>query len=374
MRFFIFSFFLWASLAIFADMNVLPNNADALELTPTSLSKTLETIKKNSVIPLSKEQEQRMLKAALSAMLNEYSPKQKVLFSEGALPKSAPLSFEMGRVGLGLDGGKFERDAEVIVTEAIKGSAAEQAGFLAGDIVLAIDKHKVSEMKTFQEVIDKIRGKAGTSVCISRQRKKEIKTICLKRTATPRLRTYFIGDLAVVEVTSLNKTHAEKDFDDALTSIEAKKIKKIIIDFRFNESADLLSGVEFLSALLPNGSEVFATQSLEKKEIYSVQNHRTEKRPFDKIFILQAANAGGMTEDITRQIKKDYPNTLIIGEKSSGHALVKKLFSVENFSILLPWAEIIDSDGKKRHGRPIEPDIEVPAQSINLDMLNIFLQ
>ncbi len=74
-----------------------------------------------------------------------------------------------------------------------------------------------------------------------------------------------------------------------------------------------------------------------------------------------------MTEVITRLLKRFFPNTIIIGEESSGYALVEKLVPVEDFAVLIPSEELIGIDGEKFHQNPIKPDIEIPGIA-NLDI------
>lgn len=258
----------------------------------------------------------------------------------------------------------------------LSGSAAEKAGFLTGDRLVSIDKITIDELENFENVIEKIRGDVGTTTCIEILRGKVKKNLCAERTASsfPRFRIYIVKNLGIIEIRLLDKNFVAKDFAEALATIEAKGIKNLVIDFRFNENADLLSGQEFMSQLLPNETALFRIKYLKKTETYSTKNNRKEKRPFEKIIVLQAQSSSGMTEQITRLLKEKYENTIIMGEESGGDALVKSLVPVEkNFSLLIPVAEIVGLNGEKYHGVPIQPDIKISAiMELNLELFEVF--
>ncbi len=186
-----------------------------------------------------------------------------------------------------------------------------------------------------------------------------------------------VENIGIIEVRHLTKEHTASDLSLALEYFETQKIQKIVLDFRFNESADFESGIKFMEQLLPNNSPLFIHKSKAGTKIFKTNNTRLEKRNL-QFYILQSSECGGMSEILTRLLKKHF-YTKVIGQRSQGYALLSELVPVSNgFSIIVRKAEFTSLNKTSWHKKIIKPDVFVDTHSLNIkdrnQLINILFQ
>lgn len=331
---------------------------------PEFADKVLETIKKESYININ---EQAFLAAGsieekLQTYLNNYDESQ--LFKQ----QEQNLSLESPKAGLGIKFKNLKINKNIYaikVVDFFPNSPAQAAGLQIDNIIIAIDNIAIKDIKNIPQ---KITGEVGSSVIISILEGSTIKNISVLRKAyeVPRFASSIVGNIGIIEVRNLIKEHTANDFSSALNYFETQKIKKIVIDFRFNESADFDSGIKFMEQLLPNNSPLFIYKSKNKQQIFTTNNNLLQKRDL-QFYVLQSSKAGGMSEIITRLLKKHF-YTKVIGQKSQGYALISELVPVAHgLSIIVRKAEITDLNNNRWHTNTIFPDVVVAR----IDKINI---
>lgn len=121
------------------------------------------------------------------------------------------------------------------------GGPADKAGLKAGDRITKVDGVPVNG-QTVNEVVEKIRGKAGTKVDITYVRDgsptEVTVTITRARVPAPVVKTRDLGaGVSYIRLTDFTSQFAEKEMSDALTA--AAKGKAVIIDLRGNPGGRL---------------------------------------------------------------------------------------------------------------------------------------
>ena len=142
---------------------------------------------------------------------------------------------------------------EVKVEDVINGSGAEDAGILAGDLIIAVDGRPLSEFDS-NTLVNAIRGTEGTTVVITVLRAEtEIDLSCERRLVIDKTVDYAISDgIAYIEITSF-KSNTPDLFADALETVKAAGVKGIVFDLRGNPGGYLDSVLEVLDMLVPRG-------------------------------------------------------------------------------------------------------------------------
>jgi carboxyl-terminal processing protease len=110
----------------------------------------------------------RLLEGAVKGMVAELDPHSSYLPPEDFRIFESDTRGEFAGIGVEVD---FQNET-VVVIAPIEGSPAERAGILPGDRIVAIDASPVRG-QSMQELIRRMRGKAGTRVVVSLNRGKD---------------------------------------------------------------------------------------------------------------------------------------------------------------------------------------------------------
>ncbi|HBB64671.1 hypothetical protein A3K02_02675 [candidate division WS6 bacterium RIFOXYD1_FULL_33_8] len=135
-------------------------------------------------------------------------------------------------------------DGAIIVVTPIDGSPAKAAGIRAGDYVLSIDDYEVKNGDNIYEIVQKIRGEANTVVKIKVLHKGELEPVSLEITrgeiTVPSMTVSYVGtkkDVALIDIARFTDSSYEEwatNWDNIATEVEAKGVKKILVDLRGN--------------------------------------------------------------------------------------------------------------------------------------------
>jgi carboxyl-terminal processing protease len=104
----------------------------------------------------------KQIEGAISGLVASYGDPYTTYLSKNQL-NSLKDSVEGSFSGIGVEVGM--KDNLLTVITPIKGSPAEKAGFLTGDIIYKVDSEDVSSLP-IDEIIQKIRGPKGTTIAI----------------------------------------------------------------------------------------------------------------------------------------------------------------------------------------------------------------
>lgn len=142
---------------------------------------------------------------------------------------------------------------EVRVEAVIKGSGAEDAGILAGDLIIAVGGRAISEFNA-STLVGAIRGEEGTTVVIKVLRgESEMDFTCARRLIVDKTVDYTVSNgIGYIEITSF-KANTPTLFAEALASLKASGVKGIVFDLRGNPGGYVDSVVEVLDMLVPRG-------------------------------------------------------------------------------------------------------------------------
>ena len=108
----------------------------------------------------------------------------------GATPKTTPEAAPAG-VGLLLT---LDKPAHFVVQYVLPGMPAANANVQVGDVVLAVDGAAVDNVRTVEELVDKIRGVSGSTVKLKIQSGDKTREIALVRGAIPTVKPQATDD------------------------------------------------------------------------------------------------------------------------------------------------------------------------------------
>jgi carboxyl-terminal processing protease len=241
-------------------------------------------------------------------------------------------------------------------------SPAEKAGLKIGDFILAIDQKSIRKFKSINEIIETIRGEAGTKVNLKIWRKgwKEPRIFSINRDKIfihPVNWQMIDKKIAYLELKEFNSLAVE-EFDQAVSEIVKNKSEAIILDLRDNPGGALKSVEKILSHWICGVSYKLETRN--GWQTYRSGNILLKpKLKKIKTIVLINQNTASASELLIGALK-DYGLVTLIGQRTYGKGCGQRLIflpfrtalGVTNFLWFSPSGHNIDRKGFK-------PDIEI---------------
>jgi len=293
----------------------------------------------------------------LKGMVEGLEDPNSVYFTKEEL-NSFTADVEGSYVGIGIS--VQENGDYLTITEVFKESPAEKAGIKAGDLILKVDGQDVFEL-SLEEAVSLIRKEEGEQVELFLQRGSQNFT---------RLLTCQKIELKVVDYELLSpligyisldtfSERAVEEFNNALTELDRKGARGLIVDLRQNGGGYLNSGLKIASQLIPKGEPiVYLVDKNGKETPYFSFN----SEPYSKPVVLLVDSQTASASEIVAGAWQDYGCAVLIGETTYGKGSVQTLFTLPDGSALkLTTAHYLTPLKRAIDGVGITPDYAVPS-------------
>lgn len=161
-------------------------------------------------------------------------------------------------VGIGVTVEYDSMERVYTVSEVHDGSGAKAVGILPGDRIIGVGGVYIEDSDAYSDVLDSIRGEAGTTVVINIDRSGTELSFEVERKALTEMSVKYSileGNVGYVRITSF-KENTDEQFKSAIDALEAAGVKGVIYDLRGNLGGYLSSVVNMLSYIAPKGTEI----------------------------------------------------------------------------------------------------------------------
>lgn len=221
-----------------------------------------------------------------------------------------------------------QKGDKVIIREPYKGSPADKAGLLPGDVILSIDGNSIKGKAT-TDVSEMLKGQPGKEILIRVQREGEAKPLD-KKAIREKIQLPSVPYFGMVNDTTgyiyLNSftDKAAADVRSALITLKNKGAKAMILDLRGNSGGLLDQAVEICNFFLPKDSKVVDTRGKVKqwdKEYVATKNPIAPDMPLTVLIDHGSASAS----EIVSGALQDYDRAVLIGQRSFGKGLVQTI-------------------------------------------------
>ena len=158
-------------------------------------------------------------------------------------------------VGIGVNVVYTAEINECYVYRVSKGSPAEKAGILPGDLILAVEDIEIT-LETYQAAIDAVAGEEETSVNLTLKRDEQIIKIIVTRNKLETINVLYEklpGNIAYITIISFAEAVTYDQFAQALEQAKEDKVEGYIFDVRNNPGGSLDVICKCLDLLLPEG-------------------------------------------------------------------------------------------------------------------------
>lgn len=229
-------------------------------------------------------------------------------------------------VGIGINFYTYKDSIAVIKT--VKDGPSYSKGILPGDRILMADKDTLFGKEFPSEVIvEKLKGKEGTSIDLKVYRKSEDRTFNVKvRRGIVPLKSvdafYMLTkDIGYIKVNRFAES-TYKEFKDALIKLQKRGADKLVLDLRDNPGGYLGMAEEMADEFLEDGKLILFTKNKKGKinKSFATDHGSFEDKP---IYVLINERSASASEIVAGALQDNDIGT-IVGRRSFGKGLVQR--------------------------------------------------
>ena len=230
-------------------------------------------------------------------------------------------------------------DDTIVVVAPIAGGPSEEAGILAGDKIVEInDSTAVGGETDVRELVNKLRGQAGSEVKVGvkRGKNKTIKSFNIKREPIPIFSVdvgYMLDErTGFIKVNRFSAT-TYREFMEEVEELKEKGMEDLVVDLRQNPGGYLREATKMLSQLFPKKGKLLVYT--EGRTVRRNEYKSTGLTHFDigKVAILIDEGSASASEIVAGAVQ-DWDRGVIIGRRSFGKGLVQEQLDLNDGSAL----------------------------------------
>lgn len=270
----------------------------------------------------------------IDSLLHQLDPHSMYLppAEAGEMTESLEGNFE----GIGVE--YYILNDTLLVTGVVKDGPAFAGGLKAGDKILKVDSTFVSGRSLPRsEMTGKIRGKRGTAVqlLVARQGLSAPALLNIKRGKVEVSSidvAYMLNPETGYMRISKFGANTDKDFVDAVKSLKARGMRKLVLDLRDNGGGYVSAATGLANQFLQENKLIVYTEGKHepRTDYFSTGGGEFEQ---GKLAVLINENSASASEIFAGAIQ-DLDRGIIVGRRSFGKGLVQEQFSFEDGSAL----------------------------------------
>jgi carboxyl-terminal processing protease len=307
----------------------------------------------------------RMTYGAIQGMLDSLGDQGHTSFfsPEVARQESSALEGSFEGIGAYVDA---EGD-EVKIIAPIRGSPAEAAGLLAGDIVLQVDGVEVTGMPQW-DVIARVRGPAGSTVTLTVLHPGESEPVEIE-IVRARINVDSVAwarvpesDIAYIQISQFAADTGD-ELRSALQEIHAaeRPITGIVLDLRNNPGGLLNQALRVGSQFLPEGSIILNERNAEGRVSNYKAIGRGLGRELPMVVLINEGSASA--SEIVSGALQDHERARLVGMTTVGTGTVLVPFTLSDGSMIrLGVTNWLTPDMRLIKNQGIEPDVMVKQE------------
>ena len=260
-------------------------------------------------------------------------------------------------VGVGITIQPRQDDGFDIISVA-DGAPAQEAGMLAGDILIAVDGTDVTQMDT-DSLSSLIRGEENTSVKLTVRRDAEQKEFTLTRKKfQTSVATYKMleGNIGLITIENFDQRCAQETIA-AIEALTSQGAEALIFDVRNNPGGYKDEMLKVLDYLLPEGP-LFRSVDYRGKEKIEYSDEKCLDIPMAVLVNLSSYSAA----EFFAAALDEYDAAVIVGEKTFGKGYFQTTFALSDGSAVnLSIGKYTTPKGASLAGVGLKPAVEVPV-------------
>ncbi len=278
--------------------------------------------------------------------------------------QSDQLTGRISGIGVMVDA----RSGVPLIISVFDGSPADAAGLRAGDLITSVDG-RPTERSTVSEVIEEVRGEAGTTVTLGithRDGSTAVVPIVRADIDVPQVTWAFVPGTKIADIRLAQFSQGVADaFRAALADAIDQGATSVVLDLRGDPGGLVDQAVAIASMFLPQGATVYRQHDRTAQE--TVIPALGDPIAPDLPLVVLTDYGSASSSEILAAALRDNDRAQVIGQRTFGTGTVLNLFPLSDGSaILLGIIEWLTPDGEGIFDVGISPDIEValPAEGV----------
>ena len=250
------------------------------------------------------------------------------------------------------------------VVSVIQDSPAARAGIEPGDTILRINGGSVEGL-TLEQVVQRVKGEAGTGVRLSLQRGDQRLDVTLVRerinvtTVDAKMLRNSVGSIQILTFTE----GVGAKVREAVMNLSEDGAKGFILDLRGNPGGLLKEAVEVSSVFLDGGAVVSFKERGRPEVVYQTRGAVGTSLPV----VVLVDEGSASSSEIVAGAMQDRGRGIIVGTRTYGKGSIQTVFPLEDGSALrITTASYFTPSGRAIGDQPIEPDVAVAEQANQL--------
>jgi carboxyl-terminal processing protease len=325
-----------------------------------AFTQALELVKRNYVEnPDTKE----LIQGAIRGMVSSLDPHSSYMNERSFKEMNMDIKGEFQGVGIQIG----VKNQQLTIIAPIDDTPGFRAGLAAGDKIMKINDEWTKDM-SIEQAVDKMRGPKNTQVSLLIYREgwdkpKEFKItrdVIKVMSVKSEMLDNEIGYIKIIQFQGQTTEELEK----ALKNLEAKGIKKLVLDLRNDPGGLLDSSVDVSGKFLPRDSLVVYIQGRQKSDRKDFLTSGPEKpREFPMVVLVNTGSASA--SEIVAGALQDSKRAVIVGTQTFGKGSVQTVFPLEGGGgVRLTTAKYYTPSGRSIQNVGITPDIEVKLPTV----------
>ncbi len=249
-----------------------------------------------------------------------------------------------------------------MINNVMEESPAQEAGLMAGDVIIEVDGESTQGMSVSQ-VVSLVKGREGTTVCLTIYREGEADYLEINAVRGKLIEattvnsgmlegTDHIGYVRIIEFDGVTVDQ----YAEAMAVLKEEGMKALVLDLRSNPGGDVNAVVEIARKILPKGMIVYTEDKYGNRKEYTCDGDKK----FDMPLVVLVNEYSASASEILAGAVQDYEMGTLIGTTTYGKGIVQQIQRLEDgTAIKLTISAYYTPLGRNIHGIGITPDIEL---------------
>ncbi len=237
------------------------------------------------------------------------------------------------------------------VNDVYENSPAEKAGIKVGDVIVSVDGVDVKSY-ALADIVTLIKGPEGTNVNVGIFRPAEnkiIELVCVRGKVEVKLVKYEVKENNVGYISFSEFTgKGYVQFVSAVSELQKKNVKGIVIDLRNNPGGELSIVLNMLDYILKDNDGKFTLNQKENnfaigKTLLVYMRDKVEivdsyycndKHKVDTPIVILVNGASASASELFTEALRDYDRAIVVGEKTYGKGVMQNVIPLSDGSAI----------------------------------------
>ena len=339
---------------------------------------------KNRIRRIHQQKEEDIFSLAMNTLSNQFDPHSSYLSPRSAEDFDLNMSLKLNGIGALLG---VEDDYTKIIS-LVPGGPAEKSGKIKPEDrivkIRQVDSEEFVDVIGWRidEVVDLIRGKAGTGVEIEfisfNSETDSRKLVTLKReeikledrAAKSKIIDMNNNKIGIIDLPSFyidfdeyqkrnkNFKSSSNDIKNILNEFNSNKVDAVILDLRNNGGGALIEANKIIGLFVSSGPTV---QVKQKRGFIQPYGDSSAVQVWDKPLIVLVNRYSASASEIVAGAIQDYRRGIVVGQRTFGKGTVQSLENLSEGQIKITESKYYRVSGTSTQNKGVLPDIELPS-------------